>query len=130
MAAGRWVHPGDDVMQKKVPFIRDPLIFLNSRDDMVCNSGPLMEPDEVAQETFSEYRGSIVGHRDLPWIDVEQSLFVICNRIPGDDVGIALDYRTGVNSPRVVGSDWQSGAACLYREINPSFDAFVELLGL
>lgn len=127
--SGRWVHPGDDVMLAKVPFIRDPLVFLGSKDNMLFESGPLMGPEAIEQEMFSEYRGSAVGERDLPWIDVERTLFIICNKWPGDDVGIALDYRTG-NSPRVVGGDWHSGNNCTYHEISPSFDAFVELIGL
>jgi len=82
-------------------------------------------------ETFSEFRGSAIGERDLPWIDVEQSLFIICNRWPGDDVGIALDYRSGIDMPRVVGGDWHSGNnGVVYREISPTFDAFIQLLGL
>jgi hypothetical protein len=127
--AGRWVHPGDDVMLAEVPFIRDPLVFLGTKASMV-GCGPLMGPDEVEQGLFSEYRGSMIGERDLPWIDVEKALFIICNRVPGDDVGIALDYRTGINSPRVIGGDWCLGSGCVYRQISPAFDAFVEMLGL
>lgn len=127
--SGRWVHPGDDVMLAKIPFIRNPLVFLGSKDSMLFESGPLMGPDEIENETFSEYCGSELSERALPWIDVEQTLFIIVNKWPGDDVGIALDYRTG-NSPRVVGGDWISGNRCVYREISPSFDAFVELLRL
>lgn len=129
IGSGRWVHPGDDVMLTKVPFIRDPLVFLDTKDKMLFESGPLMRPDEIENEMFCEYRGSVVGKRALPWIDVEQTLFVICNKWPGDDVGIALDYRIG-KSPRVVGSDCYSSKNSVYREISPSFDAFVQLLGL
>lgn len=126
---GRWMHPGDDVMLSKVPFIDVELVFLDSKDTM-CFTGPLMGPHENEQEMFCEYRGSAIGERPLPWIDVEKTLFIILNKWPGDDVGIALDYRVGVHSPRVVGGDWHTGAGCVYREISPTFDAFVELLGL
>ncbi len=127
---GRWVHPGDDVMFAKIPFIQDPLNFLGSKDNMVFESGLLMGHNEIEQEVFSEYRGSVIGERGLPWVDVEQSLFIICNKWPGDDIGTALDYRTGLNSPRVIGGDWRSGNKCIYHEISPTFDAFVELVGL
>lgn len=126
---GRWVHPGDDVLRARIPFIQNPLVFLGSKDDMRFDIGPLMEPDEIENETFSEYLGSAVGERTLPWIDVERTLFIICNKWPGDDVGIALDYRTGT-SPRVVAGDWTSGNRCIYHEISPSFEAFFESLGL
>lgn len=128
--SGRWAHPGDDVMLARIPFIRAPLVFLDSKDNMLFESGPLMGPNEIEYEGFSEYRGSVLGLRDLSWIDVEQTIFIICNKWPGDDVGIALDYRTRINSPRVVGGDWHSGKGCIYHEISSSFDAFVELIGL
>ena len=128
--AGRWVNPGDDVMRQKVSFIREPLTFLCSKDDMLFNSGPLMDKDASDNESFSEYRGSVVGERPLPWIDVERSIFIIVNKYPGDDVGIALDYRTGINAPRVVGGDWWTGRSLDYRQISPTFDEFVQLLGL
>ncbi len=57
---------------------------------------------------FSEYRGSQVAFRDLPWIDVEKTVFIIINGRIGDDAGIALDYRTGIDTPRVIDSDWHT----------------------
>jgi hypothetical protein len=125
---GRWINPGDDVMQAKIHFIRDQLLFLGTKDNMLFNSGPLMGEEEIENEVFSEYRGSLIGDRDLPWIDVEKSLIIICNKWPGDDVAIALDYRTNV--PRIIGSDWHSGDNCLYHEISPTFDTFIDMLEL
>jgi hypothetical protein len=126
--ATRWQHPGDNIMQAKIPFIRDPLIFLESKDEMLRESGPLMGPNGIESMLFSEYRGSIVPPRPLPWLDVEKSIFIICNKRPGDDVGIALDYPTGLEKPRVVGGDWHSGSGLVFREISPTFDDFVNLL--
>jgi hypothetical protein len=126
----QWKHPGHDVMAEKVPFIHDPLEFLSSIDSMLFNSGPLMDPRKAEDERFSEYRGSQIPFRDLPWIDVEKTVFIIINERIGDDVGIALDYRTGNDWPRIVGGDWHSGSGIIYREIAPSFDVFVELIGL
>ena len=80
--------------------------------------------------THPEYRGSLVAERALPWIDVELALFLMANKNPGDDVGIALDYRTGANSPRVIGTDWHSVGGCGYREICETFEEFAELLEL
>lgn len=95
---------------------------------MDFNSGPLMGPDESEHAYFSEYRGALVGERELPWADVEKLIFIVVNERPGDDVGIALDYRTGIDTPRVIGMDWHSGKNCIYREISQSFEEFVELL--
>jgi hypothetical protein len=76
-------------------------------------------------------RGSRLRERvELLWLDADRSLFVAVNRRPGDDVGIALDYRTNVLDPRVVASDWGSGQACVWREVAPTFSDFVRILGL
>lgn len=117
-------------MRAKIPFIHDPLIFLRDQAQMLRESGPLMRQVASEQACFSEYRGSVVAARELPWIDVEKTLFICSNKRLGDDVGIALDYRMG-NVPRVIGSDWHSiSDRCVYREISSSFDEFVMLLGL
>jgi hypothetical protein len=102
---GRWKHPGDEVMVVKVPFIGDPLLFLSSIESMLFNSGPLMARNAAEDSRFSEYLGSQVSFRDLPWIDVEKTVFIIMNEPIGDDAGIALDYRIGIDTPRVIGSD-------------------------
>lgn len=115
-------------MLRKIHFIRDPIVFLGTKEEMLFESGALMKPDESEQAFFSEYRGSLVGNRELPWADVEKRLFIIVNQHPGDDVGIALDYRTGMHTPRVIGTDWHSDKNCIYRETSPSFEEFVELL--
>ena len=66
----------------------------------------------------------------LPWLDVEMAILVAVNRFPGDDLGIALDYRTDTADPRVVASDWDPGpGGCRWREVAPSFSKFVQLLG-
>lgn len=126
---GRWVHPGHDAMRERIPFIQDPMQFMTTHEDMLFNSSPFMAQDLNEFETFSEYRGSKVTERALPWLDVEKRLNIIINREIGDDTCIALDYRTGLHAPRVVGCEHVSGKI-LHREISPSFEAFVKLLEL
>ena len=76
-------------------------------------------------------RGSRVARPlELPWLDVELAFLVAVNRVPGDDVGIALDYRTDRGDPRVVASDWGSGRRCVWREVTTTFTDFVRVLGL
>lgn len=89
-----------------------------------------MENDKSEDEFFAEYKGSIHGFRDLPWQDVEQTIFIIINKIPGDDLGIALDYRLDSDNPRVIGGDWQAENRIEYKEVSPTFEAFVHLLGI
>ena len=130
IASGRWKHPGGAILLEKVPFIRERLVFLQTSEMMRFESGPLMAPEEAESDFFKEYRGSLVDPRDLPWIDVEKTLFIACNEVPGDDVGIALDYRPGLDRPRVVGGDWRCGEHLGHREIAPTFSAFVAMLGI
>jgi hypothetical protein len=126
----RWRHLGDNKMREVVPFIQDPLVFPDCIESMFANSRALMSDDQDEDETFSEYRGSKVSERDLPWIDVERMVFIIYNKWPGDDVGIGLDYRTGTEKPRIVGGDWHAGSGLIYREISTTFDEFAGRLGL
>lgn len=130
IAAGRWKHPGARALRRVAPFITDPLAVLKTFDHMLVESGPLMADGAVEDDAFSEYRGSQVAERDLPWIDVEKTLFIFCNERPGDDVGIALDYRRDPAAPRVVGGDWHSEKRLIYRLVANSFDDFAEAIGL
>ncbi|WP_329536663.1 hypothetical protein OG568_15685 [Streptomyces sp. NBC_01450] len=68
---------------------------------------------------------------ELPWLDVEQAFFIAVNRVPGDDVGLARDYRTDAHDPRVVGS-YVSMNPLLYewRVVAPTFSAFAAALDL
>ena len=126
---GRWIHPGDDLMLAKVPFIHEPMELFGS-DYKPIVSISMMGLYENKNELFPEYRGSLFPERVLPWIDFELALFLMANKYPGDDVGIALDYRTGPDSPRVIGTDWHTAGDSGYRIICETFDEFVELLDL
>ncbi|WP_265594113.1 hypothetical protein [Haloferula sp. BvORR071] len=130
LADGSWKHPGDEVISRLIPFIREPLQFRSSVEQITTPQDCLMGPDEAENATFHEYRGSQVGPRDLPWLDVEQSLLIAINRIPGDDLAIALDYRSSVEDPRVIASEWvdTDGGCCLWREVAPTFAAFLAQL--
>jgi hypothetical protein len=80
--------------------------------------------------------GSVTGPSDLPWLDIEQAFNIAINRRPGDDVDIALDYRTDPSDPRVVGSNvWtashQTGRIqCVWRQVAPAFGTFAKAMGL
>ncbi len=129
--SGTWIHPGADRLRVVAPYIQDPLIILPNLDSMLFNSGPLMGHKDLESEIFHEYRGSAIASRDLPWIDVEKTIFIMCNERIGDDCGIALDYRTHDLTPRVIGSDWHTGLnGVQYREIATSFEEFAEKIGL
>jgi hypothetical protein len=73
----------------------------------------------------------MVGPVDLPWLDVERAFVVAVNRVPGDDVAIALDYRGYSSDPRVVASDfWTDPHQGAWRIVAPTLGTFAEALGL
>jgi hypothetical protein len=128
--AGNWKHPGDRVLFKKVPFIKEPLVFLGLTEAQERNYSALMGDNEIENETFSEYRGSLVDERGLPWLDIEKARIIACNKIPGDDIAIVLDYRKSKNDPRVVGTEWLKEDKLIWREICPSFSNFAHMIGM
>ena len=133
LAAGRWRHPGDDVVREVVPWFEDPLIFLTSVDHMhrESRSLDLFADNSRSSELFRVARRSVVGPVELPWLDVELAFLVAVNRMPGDDVAIALDYRSDPSDPRVVASDlWTDPKQCAWRVVAPTLSAFAEMLGL
>jgi hypothetical protein len=133
LAQGRWRHPGDATMARVIPWFEDPLDFLTSAAQMERESRPMdMFADDPSYGLFREVRGSTRSTSvQLPWLDVEQAVLVAVNRMPGDDVALALDYRTDPLDPRVVGSDfWTNPRLCEWRTVAPAFSAFATDLGL
>ncbi len=128
---GRWQHPGDEALQRLIPFLREPVDFLTTVEGMRRESTGFLADEPRIAKVFHMTRGSKKGEPVcLPWLDVELAVFVAVNRMSGDDLGIALDYRTGKVDPRVVASDWDEGpGGCKWREVSPSFSQFVHLLG-
>jgi hypothetical protein len=129
---GRWHHPGDKALRRLIPFLREPVDFLTTVEAMRWESPASLADEPGLAAVWHVARGSkSVQPVCLPWLDVELAVFVAVNRCPGDDLGIALDYRTGSVNPRVVATDWHSGAGgCIWREVTPSFSEFVRSLEL
>jgi hypothetical protein len=131
LVSGRWQHPGDDVLRRALPWFESPLAFLHSAGAMESESASLDEDagDDWASRYFHVTRS---GHRlGLPWLDPGLAICIAVNRVPGDDVAIALDYRGENGSPLVVASDaWTYPRGHLWRPVAPSFDAFASMLGI
>jgi hypothetical protein len=68
----------------------------------------------------------------LPWLDADLAILIAVNRVPGDDLGIALDLRSGTTDPRVVASEWNNDppCVCIWKEVAPAFSDFARLLGI
>ncbi|MFI5530029.1 hypothetical protein ACIA8O_15945 [Kitasatospora sp. NPDC051853] len=133
LTQGRWRHPGPAVMAEVIPWFEDPLCFLGSAAEMERESRSMdMFADDPSYAFFREARGSALdGPVELPWLDVEQAVLIAVNSRPGDDVALALDYRTDPSDPRVVGSDfWTDPWLCSWRVVAPAFSVFAADLGI
>lgn len=127
-----WKHPGDSAIQAAIPFLKDPVMFLSSIQHIAFESQGNLA-DDARYSFFQEYRGTASAEKSLPWLDVDRALFIAVNRDIGDDVAIALDYRSSYEDPRVVASDWSfhnGHSLCHWREVSPTFSDFVKLLDL
>jgi hypothetical protein len=130
LAGRRWKHPGDAVISRVIPFILDPIDFLNTEDSILRESMGRLADEGSTSLQFKEKRGSSESREIiLPWRDVEKSIIVAVNRNLGDDVGVALDFRTSVEDPRVIGMAWSEDyTSCDWREIAPRLSLFLEMI--
>lgn len=134
LVSGRWLHPGDEGLREVMPWFQEPLDFLTDVRQMSRESQSLdrLADDEASSRLFRAIRGSdVAGPVELPWLDVELAVLIAVNRIPGDDVAIALDYRGNEPNPRVVASDfWTDPRQCAWRTVTPTFTEFASELNL
>ncbi|MEV6173054.1 hypothetical protein AB0L99_33200 [Streptomyces sp. NPDC051954] len=125
---GRWRHPGDAGMARLIPWFESPLDLLANTDQMERESRSL---DTFDDEPYSAFLHVAWGSSretpvELPWLDVEQEFFIAVNRVLGDDVALALDYRTDPADPRGVGSYVSTNLVVYkWRVVTPMFSAFV-----
>ena len=141
-------HPGDEAVSALIPFLCGPVVFLGTVEQ-IERCSPHVRPDDVLdaelrelsrieeqelEQAFRMVRGSRAGRTvDLPWLDRDRAVVIAVNREIGDDLMIALDYRTDARDPRVVATDWNQPAGtggCCWREVTSTFTHFVEALRL
>jgi hypothetical protein len=130
MRTGRWQHPGDEAIKRAVPFF-DAEVDLLSIDEMRRESRGKLADSPKLSTFFREVRHHAAPEpNELPWRDVDRSVLIAVNRIAGEDIAIALDYRTNMEDPRVIATDWTQRGGCFWREVAPTFTRFATLLGL
>ena len=139
---GRWRQPSDSVIQVVIPVLQgQPVDFARNEAEMrsfTAGARELVE-DFLHQEQsdwhleISRVAKSLPGKPvpDLPWLDIDLAIYIADNRNWGEDLAIALDYRSDRSDPRVVVTDhhW-GGRGCRWSEVSPSFSQFVNQLGL
>jgi hypothetical protein len=130
---GRWKYPGRTVMRTAIPDdlvgpIDLPIKFYSLENIRSETSRHLRDfEDDLITDIFHLLKGSTSGSK-LPWLDIEKCLFIAGSEVIGDDIEIALDYRTNPTDPRVVISDWRDG--CWWAEVTATFTEFVARLDL
>jgi hypothetical protein len=115
-----------------MPWFEDPLGFLTDIRDMRFQNTALdsIADDRTISHLFGMDRGSRSDHPiELPWLDADQAVLVAVNEHAGDDVALALDYRTDPADPRVVASDnWTNPAQYSWRVVTPTFTDLLTVL--
>ncbi|ROO86234.1 hypothetical protein EDD29_3797 [Actinocorallia herbida] len=132
LADGSWRHPGDEVLRAMVPWFPEPLDFLADIHAMRRESGTLsrLSRDDPGDGLFRLVRGRGTPV-EPPWLDTDLAVLIAVNRHLGEDIALALDYRTDRADPRVVGSDlWTDPHQCSWRVVAPAFTDFAATLGL
>jgi hypothetical protein len=132
MATGRWRHPGDQVIREVIPFLDGPVDFLGIEGIRHESRWGLVDIPWAAAG-FHLARGSrSPSPVELPWLDVEKAVVIAVNRVHGDDIVIALDYRTDREDPRVVANRWLPAVrtGCVWCAVAGTFTEFARSLGL
>lgn len=134
MSSDAWPTQDDTRLREIMPWFEDPLDLLADLDEMRRESASLdwMTEDSATAELFRQACGSQAGGLvELPWLDADLAVLIGVNRNLGDDVALALDYRTGSDDPSVVASDWWTDPQrCAWRVVAPTFSAFAAALGV
>ncbi len=130
----QWTQPSDDLIEQLAPWLTGPIEFiLDARGIRSASLGKLA--DMPSAKRFREYRGSTSTEKpDLPWLDVDMHVMIAHNRHWGDDLGVAMDYRSSMSDPRVVSSRWVATECKQFDHIewtliSPTFSAFAKSLG-
>lgn len=136
---GRWRHPGEQALDRVMPWRDEPVQLSMTIDEMEAETAGLSretEDDELAGMFWVARRSAQSEPIELPWLDIDRALLVGGARY-SDCIAIALDYRTDAEDPQVVvfgeemvdlqqGDRWPLG----WRVVVPTFPAFVAALNL
>ncbi len=134
LQGGRWIHPGQHALHDLMPWFEDPLMFMANLRDVRLQNNALdsIADDRSISDLFRMTRGGRSEQPvDLPWLDVDQAVLIAVNEHAGDDVVLALDYRTDSADPRVVASDiWTDSTRYSWRIVRPTFTSLLTALNL
>lgn len=118
--SGQWRHPGGDALRVVIPTIED-IEFLGSINQIRQQSAALQSGSMGALPATDPRSAA------LPRISRGHTLLIASNIDHGNDVAIALDYRTSMAEPRVIASAMAPDGSWQWHEVAPSFPQFVAL---
>lgn len=132
LKSGRWRHPGDHALHQLIPWLDDPLDFMTTIDGLNLLNRLISQMDAGTMEFFQIGRGSAGQPIAMPWLDLDQAVFIAECRYAGDDIAVALDYRTNTTDPRVLATDTATIAQqhLSWRQVTPTLSQFIDALHL
>ena len=94
----KWTNPKEGIIKKVIPFFKYNIDFLQTLEEMKRESRVICEDLDF----FFEKRSSKDDRaKKLPYRDLDLSFFIAVNSSLGDDIAVALDFRTSIENPRV-----------------------------
>ncbi|TQJ22477.1 hypothetical protein FBZ33_2730 [Micromonospora sp. A202] len=130
--SGRWRHPGDRALRQLIPWLDDPLDFMTTIDELCLHNRLIAQLDAGTMQFFQIRRGGAGQPIAMPWLDLDQAVFIAECRYAGDDIAVALDYRTSPIDPRVLATDTATLAQqhLSWRQVTPTLSQFIDALHL
>ncbi|GIH19675.1 hypothetical protein [Rugosimonospora africana] len=131
LKSGRWQQPGDEALRQLIPWFHDPLDFMLTLDELRLHNRLIAESADTMR-FFCVGRGSAAQPIAMPWLDLDQAVYIAICRYAGDDIALALDYRSSSTDPRVLATDTVtlSRQQVSWRQVTPTLSEFVDALHL
>lgn len=129
MKEGKWKNPKKEIIKEVIPFFKYDIDFLRTIEEMRSESQGICEDVDF----FFEKRSSKDDKaKKLPYRDLDLSFLIAVSASLGDDIAIALDFRTSMENPRVIANNWwrNKEVGCQWEEVSPDFESFVKALKL
>ncbi|MER7420401.1 hypothetical protein ABT346_27080 [Micromonospora peucetia] len=132
ISSSRWRHPGDWALRQLTPWLDDPLDFMTTIDELRLHNRLIAQLDADTMQFFQIGRGSAGQPIAMPWLDLDQAVFIAVCRYAGDDIAVTLDYRTSPTDPRVLATDTATIAQqhLSWRQVTPTLSQFINALHL
>ena len=122
---GIWQTYTTQKIRKVAPFLIEPMEFLQSIEEIKnVSENPILLQENIFGIQSSRLLESNI---EFPLLDYDKSIYIAINKYPGDDIGIALDFRKNSTEPCVVASDFNGHHPhCEWRVISQNLADFIQ----